>query len=204
MDIAHSPDALSLWLIHYGSFALFFLMLIGIVVFPIPEETLMVLSGILIQQGKLHFLPTAIAAYLGAISGITISYFLGRLAGKFLLQKYGSWIGITEERLKKVHRWFERFGKWALLIGYFFPGIRHFTGFSAGSTYLSYRQFALFAYSGALVWATIFLSIGYFFGSVWIKLYEEIEISFDVITLIVVLAALFIIIYFVKKFGKKK
>jgi membrane protein DedA with SNARE-associated domain len=50
------------------------------------------------------------------------------------------------------------------VIGYFIPGVRHFTGFSSGMATLPFHHFALFAYSGALLWVTSFLTIGYFFG----------------------------------------
>lgn len=169
------PDSLVFWLTHYGSFALFALLALGIFALPIPDETLMVFAGILIFQQKILPVPTMIAAICGAILGITLSYLIGRTAGAFLLKKYGKWIGITERKLKHAHAWFERFGRWGLLIGYFVPGLRHFTGYAAGVTILSYNQFAMFAYTGALIWSMTFLSIGYFLGNKWVYLMELVE-----------------------------
>ena len=164
MDALLDCTELSNWILQYGSIALFILLMLGIIALPVPEETLMVMSGILMHHGKLSIPSTIAASYLGAICGISVSYLLGRTAGHYFVVKYGKWIGITQERIDKVHAWFERFGKWVLVIGYFIPGIRHFTGFIAGTSELSYGQFALFAYSGAILWVSVFLSIGYFFG----------------------------------------
>lgn len=158
------PDSetLTLWLLAYGNMTLFFLLALGIIALPVPEETLLVLTGYLIAQGKLDIPQAPIAAFLGSIFGITTSYFLGRWMGKFLLRK--GWFGLKQAHIDKAEAWFERVGKWILVIGYFIPGVRHFTGFSTGMATLPYHHFALFAYSGALIWVSTFLSLGYFFG----------------------------------------
>lgn len=155
------------WLTQYGSFALFVLLMLGIFALPIPDETLMVVAGILLSKGQLYLVPTAIAAFAGACLGITISYLIGKTAGAYLIKKIGPWVGITALRMQRVHDWFERVGRWALLIGYFIPGVRHLTGYAAGVTLLEYRHFALFSYTGAGIWVSTFLSIGYFLGNKW-------------------------------------
>lgn len=199
MEALMDNETLSLWLIHYGSFALFFLLTLGIIALPIPEETLMVLAGILMHKGLLHIPPTVIATYAGSICGISISYLLGRTLGNYFIHKYGSWIGLTEQRLQQAHSWFERFGKWALLIGYFIPGVRHFTGFSAGVTKLEYKQFAIFAYVGAILWGTLFLSLGYFFGNCLIAC-KNLEKTDMAIIALIVLGLAFLIYHLRKKF----
>lgn len=167
-----SEETLTNWLLYYGSFSLFVLMAMGIILLPVPEETLMVAAGILIGQGKLELIPTMLAAYLGSCCGITTSYLIGRTIGHRLLEKYGGWIGITPEKIQRAHDWFEHYGKWTLAFGYFIPGVRHFTGVCAGTSYLEYSHFALFAYCGAIFWVSLFLSLGYFLGDYWVAIYE--------------------------------
>lgn len=179
MELFWEGDALSHWLMHYGSISVFILLALGIIALPVPEETLMVLAGVLMSKGKINVIETGIAAYAGSICGITVSYLMGRLAGNYILKRYGNWIGLTEKRLEQVHAWFERFGKWTLFIGYFVPGVRHFTGFTAGMAELEYKYFALFAYTGALVWVTVFLSLGYFVGDHWIHQIKSYEVGFE-------------------------
>jgi len=162
MDYSASPELVSTWLMHYGSFALFALLAIGIIALPVPDETLMVAAGVLLGHGKMHLSSTLIAAYAGSMCGITVSYFIGRTAGNYFLTKVGPWFGLTHAKHAKVHVWFERFGKWTLLIGYFVPGIRHLTGVSAGMASLEYNRFAVFAYVGAFLWVSTFLGVGYF------------------------------------------
>lgn len=172
MDFFPDHQALSLWLVHYGGFALFTLLALEIIALPIPGEPLMLMAGVLMDNGDLHIPTTVMAAYAGAISGIHLSYLFGRTAGHNILTKYGSYIGITERKLAKAHNWFGRFGKWTLFIGYYIPGVRHLTGFLSGASNLEYRTFAIFAICGAFIWVSIFLSAGYFFSQYFISIYE--------------------------------
>lgn len=202
MELLPDTHILTLWLIKYGSFVLFVMLTLGIIALPIPEETLMVIAGILMHKGKLNIPATIIFAYLGSVCGITMSYLLGRSAGQFLLTKYGRWFGINAAHIQRAHYWFERFGKWLLFIGYFIPGVRHFTGFSAGMTKLEYKYFALFAYLGALVWVSLFLSLGYFLGHCWFSIYEKLE-TLDWISIGLILLFAGIFFYFFKQRTKK-
>ncbi len=184
MEFLTEHEVLRVWLLEYGSFALFGLLALGIVALPVPDETLMVLAGVLMYKGSLCIPTTVIATIAGSITGITISYIIGRTLGKFILERFGSWVGLTEAKVHQTHEWFDHLGKWALFFGYFIPGIRHLTGIVAGSIMLQYSHFALFAYSGAVLWASTFLCLGYFFGSYWISALEYAEIYVDEIILV--------------------
>lgn len=183
---------LEIWLLQYGSIALFLLLALGIIALPVPEETLMVIAGALISHQKLHVLPTFTAALFGSICGITCSYMLGRTTGHFLIYRYGKWVGIGHKQVERAHNWFARFGRWALFIGYFIPGVRHFTGFIAGTTTLEYKNFALYAYSGALLWVSLFLSIGYFFGDYCSELCTNFEFNIeDILSVFMLFSAIY-------------
>ena len=92
---------------------------------------------------------------------------------------------VTPEKIDRVHSWYERFGKWLLLFGYFIAGVRHLTAFTAGTTRLRLPVFALFAYTGAFLWTLTFVSLGYFLGDHWTlvskHLYAEIWLAAAVI-----------------------
>jgi membrane protein DedA with SNARE-associated domain len=155
------------WVTHYGSVSLFFLMMLGIVGLPIPDETLLVFSGYLIYTHALNAVFTFSMALLGSVTGITLSYLLGRIYGLKLIHKYGRYIHFTEVRFLKVHNWFERAGRWSLFFGYYIAGVRHLTAMVAGASALEYPVFAGFAYGGAFIWVLTFLSLGYFMGDRW-------------------------------------
>jgi membrane protein DedA with SNARE-associated domain len=152
-------------LLEHGDVALFFLLALGIVALPIPDETLLLTAGFLIGKSALHWSSTIFAAYMGAICGISLSYAIGRYGGSVLLKKYGHWVRLTPDKIERTRHWFARLGLWALFFGYFIPGVRHFTGYLVGTVRISFAAFAAFAFSGAIVWASTFLSLGYFLST---------------------------------------
>jgi membrane protein DedA with SNARE-associated domain len=194
VTLLHLTALATEWLTHYGDYALFLLLALGIIGLPIPDETLLALSGALMASGKLPLIPTLIASLGGALFGITGSYILGRTAGNYLLERYGPRIGINTTKIERTHRWFEKIGKWSLLVGYFIPGIRHLTGYIAGSTKLQFRSFAFFAYAGAFIWSLGILAIGYFFSQHWQKILYTISLFFGTILCLCLLA---LVIYIV-------
>lgn len=151
----------------YGYAGLFGLLVLGIVGLPIPDETLLAFSGYLISRGHFKLGLTFAAAFAGSVCGISTSYVIGRTAGYGAARRYGQYVHLTEERLNYVHGWFERIGEWLLAVGYFIPGVRHFTALVAGMSKLGYGKFAVFAYTGAAVWVATFLAIGYLVGENW-------------------------------------
>ena len=160
----------------YGYVAIFSLLVLGIVGLPVPDEFLLTGCGFLIYQGHLRPVPAFLSALAGSMSGITCSYIIGRTAGwKVLHSRYGKLLHITDERIGTIHDWFDRIGHWALLIGYFVPGVRHFTAIVAGTSKLEYRSFAMFAYAGAVAWVSTFLFIGDHFGPRWTEILAVVD-----------------------------
>jgi membrane protein DedA with SNARE-associated domain len=159
----------------YGYLGLFSLLMFGIVGVPVPDETLLTFAGVLVYRGHLEVGPTLAAAFLGSACGITVSYGLGRIFGLVLTTRFGRIMRVEPAKVERVHGWFERVGHWALLGGYFFPGIRHVTALLAGATKLKYADFAVFAYAGALVWTFTFITLGALAGRQWARVSEQIH-----------------------------
>ena len=163
------------WVREYGYAAFFLLLVTGIVGASWPEETLLTFAGYLAFKGALRLETTLAVGFLGTVCGITTSYLLGRTAGLFIIHKLGRLIFLNDAKLARVRQWFERFGKWVLIIGYFVPGVRHFTALVAGTSRLPYREFALFAYTGALLWSALFITLGYTVGRQWRGIVDELQ-----------------------------
>jgi len=178
------------WVSTYGYTAIFGLLVLGIVGLPVPDETLLVFSGYLASQGHLNFALALLIAFLGSACGITCSYYIGRGVGLTVIHRYGKWLHIRQEHIDRVHQWFDRLGHWALVVGYFIPGVRHLTAIVAGTSELEYRHFALYAYAGALFWVTVFLSLGYVVGDKWQQVYGRIHHHAHIAGAVLTVAAL--------------
>lgn len=176
-------DDLLVKISQYGYPGLFAALMFGIVGLPIPDETLLVFFGYLVSKGSMHIVLTWLTAVAGSSCGITSSYLIGRYGGFAFVHRYGRYVHLSESRLLQVQRWFDRIGHWLLTIGYFIPGVRHVTALIAGTSCISYRSFALFAYPGAVLWVSTFLGIGYLVGDNWKKVFDSAQ---DDITIAVI------------------
>jgi membrane protein DedA with SNARE-associated domain len=171
------------WLARYGAPLLFFAQVLGIIGLPIPDELLLTIAGALIAQGKLNAVATASAALAGCLTGITISYLLGRLLGMTLLKR---WFMRHEWAVERAHIWLQRFGGWLLAFGYFIPGVRHLTAITAGSGRLEYRTFAAYAYTGGALWCSVFLGLGYFAGDRWHEVLDAAQQHTAIFALVII------------------
>jgi membrane protein DedA with SNARE-associated domain len=180
------------WVSTYGYGAVFTCLVLGIVGLPLPDEWLLVFTGYLIWRGRFHPVWGVLVAFCGSACGITLSYTIGRTLGLGFVHRYGRWFHITEEHTRRVHDWFNRVGHWALFFGYFVPGVRHFTAIVAGASKLEFRSFASYAWPGGLLWVGTFISIGYFLGDRWQRVFDVIDHNIRMATLV---GAVFAAIY---------
>jgi membrane protein DedA with SNARE-associated domain len=152
------------WLVRYGPPMLFVAQMFGIFGLPLPDELLMTMAGAFIAKGVLDGPSTITAAVAGCLTGITMSYALGRIVGITVLRRV---FARHLEQLESAQAMFRRFGGWLLTFGFFVPGVRHVTAIAAGSGSLKYPSFARYAYPGGIVWCAVFLSLGYYAGDRW-------------------------------------
>jgi len=159
-----TEQAVIRWVTDYGYFGIFFLLIFGILGLPVPDEWLLVISGYLAFKNVLAFLPTVAIAAFGSAAGLTMSYVLGRTSSGFLVRRYGHWVSIDDEKIRKAQHWFHNLGRWVLVVGPFVPGVRNLVGYIAGAAKLRLHIFARFAYVGALMSSVSFVTFGYAVG----------------------------------------
>lgn len=173
----------------YGYFAIFGLLMLGIVGPWIPDETILVFSGIAVHRGQLSFASVIEVAFAGSLCGITLSYVLGYTGVIYVLERFEPVRKWVTRHMPQVEKWFGRYGKWTLFFGYFIAGLRHFTALTAGMSKLRIRTFAAYAYPGGLVWVLCFVSIGYYLGAEWEKLVRLLDRGALVLVAIVTVIA---------------
>ncbi|GHH99527.1 DedA family protein [Neobacillus kokaensis] len=189
---------------HYGYFGIIMALIGGIVGLPIPDEVLLTYVGYNVYQGKMLYLPALMSAFFGAFGGITLSYLLGIKLGLPFLKKFGPKFHMTEERVERTRKLFMKFGPYLLIIGYFIPGVRHVVAYLSGINGYKYRRFALFAYSGALIWCFTFITLGRTLGENWMHVgaYLSRYSTYVILPLIVVCLLLFTYWRKTRVFGK--
>ncbi|MFB9328707.1 bifunctional DedA family/phosphatase PAP2 family protein [Paenibacillus aurantiacus] len=160
-------DFLTNLLEHYGYGIILIFLLLEMLALPLPGEMMMGYIGLFVYEQKLNWLFSIGSASLGVILGVTLSYWIGYRLGRPFIVRYGKAIHFTEERLDSMSRWFDKHGDKLLFIAYFIPGVRHITGYFCGVTRMPFRRYAIFAYTGAVFWAGLFISLGKLLGPKW-------------------------------------
>ncbi|MGZ4161543.1 MAG: DedA family protein [Neobacillus sp.] len=183
---------------HFGYFGIIIALIGGIIGLPIPDEVLLTYVGFNVFQGKLSFIFSLISAFVGATAGISLSYFIGYKFGLPLLKKFGPKIHITEQKINRTKKLFEKFGPSLLLIGYFIPGVRHLAAYIAAVNSFPFRKFAVYAYTGALMWTFTFITLGRKLGGNW-GIVETYMSKYSIYLIMLVLILSIIVYYFWKK-----
>jgi membrane protein DedA with SNARE-associated domain/membrane-associated phospholipid phosphatase len=128
-----------------------------------PGETVIIAGGVIAGQGEIELLPLIGLVWTCAVLGDTTSFLIGRRLGRPFLMRHGPRLGINEQRLEQVERYFARHGGKTILIGRFIGLVRALAPFVAGSSGLPYRRFIPFSVVGTGIWATTFCLLGYVF-----------------------------------------
>lgn len=160
-----TSELLIQYIASYGYVGIFLILAISILGLPVPDIFLLTFIGYLTHTGKLGLFPAIISADLGTIFGITIAYYLGLFFRNKVLEHLIKHTG--SQRLDRVFNWYLWHGSTLLAIGYFFPGVRHLSGYIAGMSKMGFSYFAIFAYLGATFWTISLIILGRFLGSQW-------------------------------------
>ncbi|MCX7738917.1 MAG: DedA family protein [Hydrogenothermaceae bacterium] len=123
-------------------------------------EIFLLVAGFFVKHEFLQLIPTLIFSILGALFHELIYFFLGRWKGRaFLLgNRY------TKRRYRKAKKLIDRYGVFSLFIIRFLYGMRIVPMMLFGATGFSFYKFLFFNMISLVIWAVIFLSIGYGFG----------------------------------------
>jgi membrane protein DedA with SNARE-associated domain len=154
------PDLTPL-ITQWGYAAIFVIVILGNVGLPVPEETVLTLSGYLIWQRRLELLPVLLTAITSAVLGDNMAYWIGRRYGRVALTRF---LKIGPERIERMQRLVMRFGMLAVFVARFVGGLRFMAGPLAGSTGLSPVRFFIANFLGAIVYVPIAVGAGYAVG----------------------------------------
>jgi membrane protein DedA with SNARE-associated domain len=164
--VEHLQQAVVSLIDHYGYWGLFFGLALGNLGAPIGTEVILPVAGALTATGHLSSLGLTIAVALaGELSGGSVGYAIGRFGGVPLIERYGRYIHVTHERLQRVHRFFERWGTFAIFICRFLPVLRGIAAIPAGIAEMNLALFYLWTFLGSLIFCTFLILLGNALGA---------------------------------------
>ncbi|MDD9268579.1 DedA family protein [Paenibacillus sp. GCM10023248] len=150
--------------VQYGYFVLILGLFAESLALPFPGELAMAISGHMSTLGSLNISIIIFCSYFGAIAGTTVTYYLGYKLGTPFFEKYGRFFFLNQERIITITKWFNKYGNKLILVSYFIPGLRHFTGYVSGILRVRLGTFLIYNFTGGLVWVFAYVMIGKIFG----------------------------------------
>ena len=152
-------DIITSILASLGGFGVFLLMLAENVFPPIPSEVILPLAGYTAAQGRGSLWVVAIAGTLGSAAGAVLWYYVGRWIGidrlKRFAARHGRWLTLTPVEVDHVDRWFDRYGRRAVLFGRMVPGVRTLISVPAGVSGMPLGPFLVSTLAGSAIWTVI-------------------------------------------------
>ena len=132
---------------------------------PVPGEATLIAASIVAgTTHELNIVLVIVSAASGAILGDNAGFWIGRSLGYRLLRKYGSYIWLTERRIKLGQYLFTRYGGALVFVGRFISLLRTLAPFIAGANRMPWPRFVVFNALGGITWATLYGSAAYLLG----------------------------------------
>lgn len=144
---------ISHFIAHYGYFAV----LLGTM---LEGESILLAAGFACHQGLMSLPIVFILAVTGATLGDLTAFALGRWQGRALISRFAC----LHNAVPKVTRLLERYDTPIILAIRFLVGLRMAGPVIIGTTRISAKRFAWLNLLGALIWATLILSLGFSLG----------------------------------------
>ena len=165
----HLDKNLTLVISEYGTLSYAFLFFIifmetGFVVTPfLPGDSLLFAAGAISATSSLDIGLVYLLLTSAAIVGDTVNYWVGHFIGPKIFIKDTRFI--KRQHLIRTQKFYDKYGWQAIILARFVPILRTFAPFVAGIAKMSYKHFILYNVVGGILWVSIFLFGGYFFGN---------------------------------------
>ncbi len=114
-------------------------------------------------------------AGLGSAIGASITYWVARLGGRPVIDRFAKLFRIDTALIAKAEEQMHSWGSGLVLIGRVIPGIRTLVSIPAGLAKIPFPKFFVATFIGAYIWCTILIGAGYLLGQEWILVSDFIK-----------------------------
>jgi membrane-associated protein len=134
--------------------------------FILPGDTLLVITGLLINTQGLFGLNVWVVALLISIAaflGGEMGYYIGRKAGPAVFERRESGL-FSRKNVERTNAFFARYGGMTVILARFVPVVRTFAPVVAGVGHMPRRRYTLYNAIGAVAWCFGITLLGYVIG----------------------------------------
>src|SRR5206468_5383257 len=100
---------------HWGYLAVGVSLFIENIGVPLPGQLVLIAAALYAGTGNLNIVVVGLVGLAACCSGSVVGYFVGEYGGRPILERYGKYVLITEERLVKAETFFVEHG-WLVLL----------------------------------------------------------------------------------------
>jgi len=148
----------------YGLVILFVLIAMESAGVPLPGETALIAAGVLAARGNMDIVEVIVVAAAAAIIGDNVGYWVGRLGGRRLLERWEPLERHASRVLPWSERFFKRHGAKTIFFGRFFAVLRVTAAWLAGISRMHWWRFFLWNAAGGICWAVLVGLVSYYLG----------------------------------------
>lgn len=163
--------------------------------FALPGDSLLFTAGMVASAHVLSIYKLIPLIFISTFTGALVGYEIGlRLEA---LQKYRLWRKLfKKEHLEKTKKFFDKYGRFTILISRFVPIVRTFVPIVAGLIEMNYKKFLKYTLISSILWSTTVTLVGYFVGRIIPEAKDYLSL---LIIIVVVLSLLPIVWKLIKK-----
>ena len=176
-----------------GYAGIFFLMMLESMIVPVPSEFVMPFAGFLVAQGSFNAALVILASTLGSITGSLIFYYIGKTGGHTLVEKYGKYVLVDAQDIKKTEAWFNKRGDLTIFLARLVPVVRHLISLIAGIGKMNVKKFIVYTILGAGLWNGILTYLGLYLGQHWDEVSKYTENLDIVIVILLIIGCLYFV-----------
>ena len=149
----------------YGGWLVLAATYLSCLALPVPSSLMMLAAGAFAAAGDLSLLTSAGAAYVGAVAGDQTGYAIGRKGGTPLVERLARRRKLAGS-IGRARTMLDRSGVTTVfLTRWLFSPLGPYVNFIGGAMGLAWSRFTLGSTTGEAAWVTIYVGLGFFFGS---------------------------------------
>ena len=134
-----------------------------------------IISAMLASLGAFNVFVVLIFSIAGDMIGDIILYGLGYRWGMAFVRSVGKYIGITENLVLRMEKYFALHGGKTIFAVKSTTGLCWATFTAAGIVKMNFKKFVKYSFLGGVVWSGFLVTMGYFYGYLWREIKSTIE-----------------------------
>lgn len=161
----HLIDTIIPYIKQYGYWAIFGVIFLESLGFPLPGETFIVVATLCAIKGMINPIALVWLSILATFLANNLSYWVGYKKGSVFVTKYGKYFFINTQRLHKAEKFVKKHGDIVVIFARFIFAFRQLNGLIMGVLQMPFIRYMLLNLIGAILWVCGVVIVSYGFGT---------------------------------------